>query len=169
MNKKILCVDDEPHILEGFRRIFGKNFELHVAEGGEQGIAALQRNNDFAVIVSDMRMPGMSGVEFLNRAKEIAPDSVRVMLTGDSEQLTAMKAVNEGEIFRFLTKPCSPESFGKAVEAGIEQYNLVTAEKELLEKTLGKSLQVLVDIPVMVNPTAFSRASRVKRHHHHAP
>lgn len=163
MNKQILCVDDEPHILEGFRRIFRKNFEIHVAEGGEQAMAVLQRKNDFSVIVSDMRMPGMDGVQFFNRAREIAPDSVRIMLTGDAEQATAMKAVNEGEIFRFLTKPCSPEAFGIAIEAGIRQHRLMTAERELLEKTLGKSLQVLIDILAMVNPTAFSRATRVKR------
>ena len=163
MNKKILCVDDEPHILEAFKRVFRKEFQIYVADGGEEAIEILEREGDFAVIVSDMRMPGMSGVQFLNRAKEIAPDTVRIMLTGDAEQQTATSAVNEGEIFRFLTKPCSPEAFGKAVNAAIKQYGLVTAEKDLLEKTLGKSLQVLVDILAMVNPTAFSRTSRVKR------
>ena len=163
MNKKILCVDDDPNILAGFRRALRKDFDIHTAEGGDEGIATVLKNAPFAVVVSDMRMPGMNGVQFLARVKEIAPDSVRVMLTGNSDQQTAMNAVNEGSIFRFLTKPCPPETLAKTLDAAIEQYRLVTAEKELLEKTLNNSLQVLVDVLAMVNPTAFSRSTRVKR------
>ena len=163
MNKKILCVDDDSNILAGFRRALRKDFDLHTAEGGDEGITSILKNSPFAVIVSDMRMPGMDGVQFLARVKEITPDSVRVMLTGNSDQQTAMNAVNEGSIFRFLTKPCPPETLAKTLNAAIEQYRLVTAEKELLEKTLNNSLQVLVDVLAMVNPTAFSRSTRVKR------
>lgn len=163
MNNKILCVDDDANILQGYRRILRRDFDIHIAGGGKEAVAALSREQNFAVIVSDMRMPGMNGVEFLSRAKEIAPDSVRIMLTGDAGQQTAMDAVNEGTIFRFLTKPCSPEMLAKALKAGLEQFRLITAEKELLEQTLGNSIQVLIDVLAMVNSTAFSRATRVKR------
>lgn len=163
MNNKILCVDDDPNILQGYRRILRKDFDIHIAEGGEEAMTAISREQNFAVIVSDMRMPGMNGVEFLARAKDLAPDTVRIMLTGDAEQRTAMDAVNEGTIFRFLTKPCSPDTLAKALRAGIEQHRLITAEKELLEQTLGNSIQVLTDVLAMVNSTAFSRSTRVKR------
>lgn len=163
MNNKILCVDDDSNILQGYRRVLRKDFEIQIAEGGEEAIAAIRRGSDYAVIVSDMRMPGMNGIEFLARAKELAPDSVRIMLTGDAGQQTAMDAVNEGMIFRFLTKPCSPEMLAKALKAGIEQFRLINAEKELLEQTLGNSIQVLIDVLALVNSTAFSRATRVKR------
>lgn len=163
MNKKILFVDDEPHILEGYQRVLRKQFDIFTAAGGEQAIATLENSDEFSVIVSDMRMPGMDGVRFLGRAAEISPNTVRIMLTGDAEQQTAMSAVNEGRIFRFLTKPCTPEALGKTIAAGIEQYSLITAEKELLEETLSKSLEVMVDILATVNPTAFSRSARVKR------
>lgn len=163
MNRKILCVDDDPNILQGYRRILRRDFDIEIAEGGEEAMAAISREQNFAVIVSDMRMPGMNGVEFLARCKELAPDAVRIMLTGDAEQKTAMDAVNEGTIFRFLTKPCSPEMLAKALRAGLEQHRLITAEKELLEETLGNSIQVLIDVLAMVNSTAFSRATRVKR------
>ena len=166
MNNKILCVDDDPNILQGYKRILRKDFDIHIAEGGEEAVTAILREQNFAVIVSDMRMPGMNGVELLARAKEIAPDSVRIMLTGDAEQRTAMDAVNEGTIFRFLTKPCSPETLAKALRAGLEQHRLITAEKELLEQTLGNSIQVLTDVLAMVNSTAFSRSTRVKRMSH---
>ncbi|MEK6621699.1 MAG: HD domain-containing phosphohydrolase, partial [Planctomycetota bacterium] len=109
----------------------------------------------------DMGMPGMNGIQFLSKVKEIAPDSVRMMLTGNADQQTAMDAINEGNIFRFLTKPCQPDIITKVLIAGVEQYRLVTAEKELMEKTLNGSVKVLTDVLALVNPTAFGRTSRI--------
>src|SRR5262245_27435755 len=102
MNEKILCVDDEPNILEGYQRSLRKDFQIEIATGGTEGLEAMTRNGPYAVIVSDMRMPGMDGVQFLSRVKDISPDTVRVMLTGNADQQTAIEAVNEGSIFRFL-------------------------------------------------------------------
>jgi CheY-like chemotaxis protein len=163
MSKKILCVDDDPHILQGYKRALRKDFDISIAEGGEPGLAMIAQEGPFAVIVSDMRMPGMDGVQFLSRVKEVTPNSVRIMLTGNSDQQTAMEAVNQGNIFRFLNKPCPPEMLAQALTAGLEQYRLLTAEKQLLEETLNNSLQVMVDILALVNATAFSRSTRVKR------
>ncbi len=163
MTKKILCVDDDPNILQGYKRALRKDFDISVAEGGEQGLALIAQEGPFAVIVSDMRMPGLDGVQFLARAKELTPTSVRMMLTGNSDQQTAMEAVNQGSIFRFLNKPCLPEVLAQALTAGLEQYRLITAEKQLLEETLNNSLQVMVDILSLTNATAFSRSARIKR------
>jgi response regulator RpfG family c-di-GMP phosphodiesterase len=109
-------------------------------------------------------MPGMNGIQFLSRVREMAPDTVRMMLTGFAEVQTAIDAVNEGNIFRFLTKPCPPEILGKALDAGIEQYRLITAERELLEQTLRGSIKVLTQILSLLNPEAFGRASRISRY-----
>lgn len=163
MNRRILCVDDDPNILSGFKRALRKDFEIYTAEGGEAALSLIKEESEFAVIVSDMRMPLMDGVRFLSLARKLAPNSVRVMLTGNADQQTAMDAVNEGSIFRFLTKPCPPEVLAKTLNAGIEQYRLITAEKQLLEETLNNSLQVMIEILSMVNPTAFSRSNRVRR------
>lgn len=160
---KILCVDDEQHILASYRRQLRKDFDLDTASSGPEGLEAIQTNGPFAVIVSDMQMPGMNGVQFLSEARKIAPNSVRMMLTGLADQGTASEAVNEGNVFRFLTKPCPSESLIRALVAGIEQYKLITAEKELVEKTLLGSIKVLSDVLSLVNPTAFGRASRVLR------
>lgn len=160
---KILCVDDEQHILASYRRQLRKDFDLDTASSGPEGLEAIQTNGPFAVIVSDMQMPGMNGVQFLSEARKIAPNSVRMMLTGVADQSTAAEAVNEGNVFRFLTKPCRSESLIRALVAGIEQYKLITAEKELVEKTLLGSIKVLSDVLSLVNPTAFGRASRVLR------
>lgn len=163
LNRKVLCVDDEVNVLDTFKRTLRKDFDISVAEGGKQALEMIESNGPFAVVLSDMRMPEMDGVHFLALVSSIAPETVRIMLTGNSDQQTAVDAVNEGHIYRFLTKPCPPETLVGALNAGIEQYRLVTAEKQLLEQTLSKSLQVLLDILAIVNPTAFSRSSRVKK------
>jgi response regulator RpfG family c-di-GMP phosphodiesterase len=163
MIHKILCVDDEPNILDAYRRALKKDFLIETAVGGVLALEMIAASGPYAVIVSDMKMPGMDGVQFLARVKELAPESVRIMLTGNADQQTATEAVNEGNIFRFLTKPCPPESLAKSLTAGIEQYRLIRAEKDLLETTLSGSIQVLTDVLSLVNPTAFGRASRVRR------
>jgi CheY-like chemotaxis protein len=163
MDYKILCVDDDPNILDGYKRSLRKDFNIYTAEGGREGLSAIAKEGPFAVVISDMRMPVMDGIQFLCEVKKVAPQTVRMMLTGNADQQTAIDAVNEGNIFRFLTKPCFPEALSKAIGAGIDHHCLITAEKELLEETLNKSLQVLVDILALVNPTAFNRSNRVKK------
>lgn len=163
MNRKILFVDDDPNILSGYKRALRKDFDIYTAEGGLEAISIIKSESEFAVIISDMRMPGMDGIQFLRQVKEITPNSVRMMLTGNADQQTAIEAVNQGSIFRFMNKPCPPELFAEAINAGLEQYRLITAEKVLLNETLNKSLQVMVEILSIVNPTAFSRSNRIKR------
>lgn len=163
MDYKILCVDDDPNILQGYKRSLRRDFQIETAEGGREGLAVIERDGPFAVVVSDMRMPEMDGVQFLSGVKRLAPETVRMMLTGNADQQTAIDAVNEGSIFRFLTKPCLPEVLAKAIAAGVEQFRLITAERVLLEQTLNQNMQVLVDILALVNPTAFNRSNRIKR------
>ncbi|MBI5855796.1 MAG: response regulator [Nitrospirae bacterium] len=164
MTENILFVDDEPHVLEGFQRQLRKDFCLEVALGGERGLEAVATRGPFAVIVADMRMPGMDGTQFLSRVREQAPESVRMMLTGNADQQTAIDAINQGQIFRFMTKPCAPEVLVAALRAGLEQHRLITAEKVLLEQTPGGCIKVLCDVLALVNPEAFGRSSRITRY-----
>jgi DNA-binding NtrC family response regulator len=152
MSDRILLVDDDANILQGYQRALRKQFVLEPALSGEEGLEAVRAQGPYAVVVADMQMPGMNGVEFLARVKEIAPDTVRMMLTGNADQQTALEAVNEGHIFRFLTKPCSPDLLAKMLGAGLKQYGLVMSERDLLAKTLRGSIQVLTDVLGLVNP-----------------
>jgi response regulator RpfG family c-di-GMP phosphodiesterase len=93
--------------------------------------------------------------------KEISPETSRLMLTGHAELSMAIDAVNNGKVFRFLTKPCTAEDLQSAVESGLQQYHLVTAEQDLLEKTLGQSVQLLTEIFSLSTPLAFSRTLRI--------
>ncbi len=101
----VLCVDDDAFILDGFRRQLRNKFNVYTAEGPREGLETVSKNGPFTVIVSDFQMPGMNGIEFLTRVRALAPDSVRVMLTGQADFATAIAAVNQGNIFRFLVKP----------------------------------------------------------------
>jgi DNA-binding NtrC family response regulator len=163
MTERILCVDDDPNVLQAYQRALRKQFHIEPAFGGEEALQAVAEQGPYAVVVSDMRMPGMNGIELLAKISEIAPDTVRMMLTGNADQETALEAVNQGHIFRFMTKPCPPEIFAKALEAGLAQYRLITAERDLLSKTLSGSVKVLTDVLGLVNPAAFGRAARVRR------
>lgn len=160
---KILFVDDDPNILSGFERIFRKHFTVCTAPDAENAYKLITGGEGpFAIVVSDMHMPGIDGVQFLSKIREMTPDTIRIMLTGLSDIEIAINAINEGSIFRFLTKPCPPDTMMKALLMGLQQYNLVTAEKVLLENTLKGSIQVLTDILAMTNPCAFSRAKRLR-------
>lgn len=163
MSERILLVDDERKVLHALLRQLGEHFDIATAASGADALKMISSDGPFAVIVSDMRMPGMDGVEFLAAARECAPDSVRVMLTGNADQQTAIEAVNEGQIFRFLTKPCAPEALSNALQASLSQYRLIIAEKELLEKTLRGAITILTEVLSLTNPVAFGHASRVQR------
>ena len=164
MSDKILFVDDDSNLLASFQRQLRNQFTVDISPDGQHGLESINRQGPYAAIVSDFRMPGMDGVQFLSRAREVAPDSVRMLLTGYADVQTAIEAVNEGNIFRLLTKPCPPETLTRALTAGIKQYQLVTAERELLEKTLSGSIKVLSEVLSLVNPEAFGRAARITRY-----
>jgi response regulator RpfG family c-di-GMP phosphodiesterase len=167
MAEKILLVDDDSHVLDGYRRTLSREFEMETALGGQQALVVASEKGPYAVVVSDMRMPGMDGVQLLSRIKALSPDTIRVMLTGHADTETAIHAINEGSIFRFLNKPCEKDLMAKTLTAALVQYRLVTAEKQLLEQTLSGSLQVLTEVLSLVNPAAFSRAERARRYIHH--
>jgi response regulator RpfG family c-di-GMP phosphodiesterase len=162
MNDRILCVDDDPNVLAAFQRNLRRRFTIETAVGGEEALGMVRNHGPYAVIVADMNMPGMNGIQLLKWVREAAPETVRIMLTGNADQQTAMEAINQGHIFRFFTKPCSPELLASGLEAGLEQYRLVTSERELLEKTLNGSIKMLTEILSMVEPQFFGRGQRMR-------
>ena len=164
MLNRVLFVDDDPQLLAAFGRAYRKRFDFHTAQSGDQGLEMIRTSPPFAAVVADMRMPGMNGVEFLAQVQTAAPDTTRIMLTGQADLDTAMEAVNKGRVFRFLNKPCDEEVLAEVVEAGIRQFELVSTERILLEQTLTGSLQVLVDLLSIFDPKLFGRAQEVKEY-----
>jgi|WetSurMetagenome_2_1015567.scaffolds.fasta_scaffold08404_3 response regulator RpfG family c-di-GMP phosphodiesterase len=153
---QILFVDDEESITKALQRLFRKdNHEIHVAQGGEEGLRILRESAvPFSLIVSDQRMPGMSGAEFLEKAREIVPRAIRILLTGYSDMNAIVDAVNRGQIHRYMTKPWNDDDLLFTVRQSLEQYDLVMENIRLLDLTksqndelaeLNKTLEVKVE------------------------
>jgi response regulator RpfG family c-di-GMP phosphodiesterase len=159
----ILCVDDEPRILEGLVLQLRREYQVYTANSGQVALQTLMDLGGVAVVVSDMRMPGMDGAALLKQVRQRFPETTRILLTGEPGREAAVQAVNEGQIFRFLTKPCSPDQLRSAVEAGLIQHRLMTAEKILLQETLIGCIKALIDVLAITNPVAFGRSKRVTR------
>ena len=132
MNNKILCVDDEDMILKGFQLNLRKDFELHLASNGIEGLEVFDREGGFSVVLSDMRMPQMDGATMLGEIKKRDPEVVTVLLTGQTDFESAMSAVNSGSVFRMLAKPCPPEDLIKVLHASIEQNDLIRSKRILV-------------------------------------
>ena len=165
MKKSILFVDDDPLLLEVYPFMLDEvadHWEVASADGGAKALELLA-SKKFDVVVSDMRMPEMDGAQFLAKVRELAPSTTRLALTGYVDIETAMAAVNVGNIFRFLAKPCSKEDLQRAITAALEQYRLVNVEKDLLENTLHGAVHVLSEVLSFSNPAAFVRAMRLRR------
>jgi response regulator RpfG family c-di-GMP phosphodiesterase len=160
---RVLCVDDEPNILEAMRRTLSQHWEIVTARGGEEALELLHKQASFAVIVSDLRMPTVDGVSLLHSASERCPETVRILLTGHADTHSAISAVNDGRIFRFLTKPCQGSVLRTAIAAGVEQHRLITAERVLLDQTLRGSIRALVELLSLVHPLAGAQTSRIRR------
>lgn len=164
MNQRVLFVDDEPNVLEGIQRTLRKQVELQTASSGAEALRLIGESGPFAVIISDMRMPAMNGAQFLAKVREREPDTVRMILSGHADLEATIAAVNEGHIYRFLTKPCPTDRLLAAVEDGLHQHRLLTAEKVLLEQTLSGAVKMLIEILGMVSPAASNRAARLQRY-----
>ena len=136
MKPKILLVDDERNIIFSYSRGLRKDWDLTTAMSGEEGLKAIEDHGPFSVIVSDFNMPRMDGITFLVKSMDKNPEGIRMMLTGEGDFHIATKAVNEGNIFRFITKPCPLEQLEKALRDGYKQYKLTQLEKESRKKEL---------------------------------
>ena len=160
---RLLCVDDEPIVLESLRDVLRRTFDVRTATNGPEALAMLRREpRGYAVVLSDMRMPGMPGSVFLREARRCAPTAVRMLLTGYADSDAAAAAVNDGQIFRYLTKPCDRHQLKQACVGALAHHRALVAERELLEQTLHGSIQALTDVLALASPAAFGRSARLK-------
>jgi CheY-like chemotaxis protein len=159
---RVLLVDDEPAVLEALAVNLRRGFEVVTATSGAAGLEYLRAESDFAVVVSDMRMPKMDGATFLALALDASPDTIRILLTGHSDLEATIKVINHGQVFRFLTKPCPRDTLRTTIESAVLQHRMITAERVLLEQTLRGSIKMLVDVLAITSPAAFGRANQIK-------
>lgn len=156
-----MLVDDEINILNSYRRTLRNEFTFDIALSGDEALSHIASGKKYAVVVTDMQMPNMNGLELLQNISRVSPDTIRIMLTGNSDQATAVNAVNIGDVFRFITKPCDTNMLITIIKAGIKQYNLVMAEKVLLNRTLKGVINVLTEVLALVNPDALQNSTKM--------
>jgi response regulator RpfG family c-di-GMP phosphodiesterase len=159
---RVLFVDDEPNILDAFRRQLRRDFSVETAVGAAKGLFALGQAEPFEVIVSDFMMPGINGAEFLAAARRAAPTTTRMLLTGHADLADAARTINEGQVFRMLLKPVDQDTMVTALHDCVAHHRLLVAERELLEQTLHGSVKALTDVMSLASPVAFGRAARMR-------
>ena len=147
MKHKILIVDDEPDICDSLELSLELDYDVLTANTGAEGLELLQQN-EIALIISDQRMPKMTGVEFLARAQEISPSTVRLMLTGFADFDAIIEAINKGQIYRYISKPWEPAKLEIDVRQAVERYAIQAS----LDRRVNE-LQALCDISAAITST----------------
>ena len=163
---RVVCVDDEAHVVQALLLHLRKDYDVSTALSGDEALKLLERMGGAAVVISDMRMPGMNGATLLNNVMHLYPDASRIMLTGETGRdaaISAVNAVNHGHVLQFLTKPCTPEALKAAVAMGVAKHRLANTERAILKETLNGCLEIFMEILALTNPAAFGRASRLNR------
>ena len=163
MLERALLVDDVANVLASFKRNLRGQFAFDVADSGMAALKMLS-GTEYAVLVTDMQMPEMDGLALLKVVKKRFPNVVRIMLTGNGDLQTAVDAVNEGDVFRFVTKPCSVDVLRSVITAGFRQHQLLMSEKVLLNDTVSGVVNVLSEVIGLVNPGTVTRNVQVKNH-----
>ena len=162
---RVLFVDDEKFVLDAIKRTVRKGFDATFAEGGQEALEILHSDVEtFSIVCTDMRMPIIDGVAVLKEFRANSPETTRILLTGQADLDAAIAAVNEGSVFRFLTKPTNPDQLMSALMDADELFRLHNAERELLEQTLRGSVQALLETLSLANPVAFARAQRIRNY-----
>ena len=162
MSEKVLFVDDEQSLLNGLERRLSCDLDMDTALSGDDGLLKMEESGPYAVVVTDMQMPQMNGVQFIKQARMISPETVYIMLTGNQDQTTATQAVNNGEVYRFLNKPCDFETIKRCVTSAQRQYDLARNEKELLQSTMVGTIRVLSEVLEVSQPDVFSQEPTIE-------
>jgi FixJ family two-component response regulator len=155
-------VDDDPFMRDVLTRSIGTGYEILTASSGAEALELIGSSEPIQVVISDQRMPGMSGAKFLQELRERHPQIVRILLTGETDLVEAVAAMNQAGLFRFLLKPGSRQLLLDTLRAAVEQYQLQSAERELLQQTLIGTMRALSDVLAIASPVAFGHVSRIQ-------
>jgi response regulator RpfG family c-di-GMP phosphodiesterase len=156
--ERVLIVDDDINLLKGLKRNLCKYYDVDTAPGGEEALAQLESDGPYQVLLVDMNMPVMNGIEFLEEARKISPEAIPLMLTGNADQSTAVQAINQGKVFHFLNKPCPAEEIRKFIGDAMNEYNLSLVQGPHSAQVVEGSIQLMQDLAAQSSP--FSKQER---------
>lgn len=141
MSYGVLYVDDEVNNLNSFKAAFRRDFDIYTAQSAREGRKILD-NNEIGVIITDQRMPAMTGIEFLESIIPVYPDTIRILLTGFSDMNAVMDAINRGQVYKYLVKPWQNDELKLYIQNALEIYHLRRENKDLLKKLHQAHLQL---------------------------
>jgi DNA-binding NtrC family response regulator len=141
MSSGVLYVDDEINNLNSFKAAFRREFNIYVAQSAREGRKILD-SNEIGVIITDQRMPGMTGIEFLESILSVYPDTIRILLTGFSDMNAVMDAINRGQVYKYLVKPWQNDELKLYIQNALEIYHLRKENKELAYKLQQANLEL---------------------------
>jgi response regulator RpfG family c-di-GMP phosphodiesterase len=159
----ILCVDDEPQVLESLQDSLRRRFRVEATTNGFEALRLLASER-FPVVLSDMRMPKINGARFLALAREHAPDTVRVILSGQSTLEDAVTAVNDGQVFRYLVKPCPQQALVATLESAVRHHELMVRSGDELTQAVEGAVAALMRQLGEVDPPSLERGDRIAQH-----
>jgi len=160
---KVLFVDDQAEVLDDLKVIVSEVCEPYTALNAEDGLKVFENEGPFTIVASDQILPGMNGAEFLAMVSRRDPYCSTMLVTGHANYRDAMRAVNDGHVFRLLDKPYAEQDLIDAIQAGVRQRELLESERVLLHETLVGAVNALTETLATVKPLFFGRAQRVKR------
>jgi FixJ family two-component response regulator len=165
MNAAVLFVDDDEKVLQGYERMLRRHpFDVECMLGARQALAALDAQAEYDIIVSDLRMPGMDGIELLAEVSRRAPDVFRILLTGAADLHVAVQSINRAGVFRLLLKPCPEQELISGLQDALRLRTAVRAEKELLEQTVTGSVSLCMELLASSEPYALRHGERLLSH-----
>lgn len=162
MLHRILIVDDEQATLNLFSSVLKDRYSIETTQSAEDAIDILRADSSFSVIVSDVYLPGMSGIDLLKQCAKLSPDTVRVSLTGAPDRGTVVDSVNEGNVFRFVSKPVRVDVLAEIIEAAVQRYEGQRVERDLMETTVRTSVNLLLEVLATLDPLSFELSQRVR-------
>ena len=141
MSFGVLYVDDEINNLNSFKAAFRRDFDIYTAQSAREGRKILD-TNEIGVIITDQRMPGMTGIEFLESILTVYPDTIRILLTGFSDMNAVMDAINRGQVYKYLVKPWQNDELRLYIQNALEIYHLRRENKDLAQKLQQANIQL---------------------------
>ncbi len=160
---RVLLLDDNAQLLAGLSRNLRRLVPVVTANSGDEALTLLKKDRDFSIIISDMRMPGMDGAEFFSEAKLLAPDAVRILLTGQADLTAVVSAINHGRIYRFIAKPVDFDELRNIVSAAMAHFRLQQEERRQREAIERSVIDRAEDLLALSSVPAWGRAARVRR------
>ncbi len=158
----ILLVEDDPDYAALFRAQLQANYDLTVVSSAEDGLDAIDSGTDYIIVVSDYDLPGINGIEFLERVRERVPQAVRIMLTGHADLAGATEAINKGNVFRYLVKSAHRNDLTAALADARNHYMLEKSQHELLEHTLSGAIKLMIELLSITYPEIFGRSRKIR-------